>query len=75
MSPVLAKRSNGQDVIIAQQKSGMAYAFDPDNGGALRVAVPHQPGQRPRRTVGRGGRRQAGVLRRRGRRRPAACEP
>jgi len=35
MSPVLAKRSNGKDVIIAQQKSGMAWAFDPDNGGAL----------------------------------------
>jgi polyvinyl alcohol dehydrogenase (cytochrome) len=35
MSPVLAKRSNGKDVVIAQQKSGMAWAFDPDNGGAL----------------------------------------
>jgi polyvinyl alcohol dehydrogenase (cytochrome) len=35
MAPVLAKRSNGKDVIIAQQKSGMAWAFDPDNGGAL----------------------------------------
>jgi polyvinyl alcohol dehydrogenase (cytochrome) len=35
MSPVLAKRSDGKDVIIAQQKSGMAWAFDPDNGGAL----------------------------------------
>ena len=30
MSPVLAKRSDGKDVIIAQQKSGMAWAFDPD---------------------------------------------
>jgi polyvinyl alcohol dehydrogenase (cytochrome) len=35
MSPVLAKRSNGQDLIIVQQKSGMAYAFDPDAQGAL----------------------------------------
>ena len=35
MSPVLAKRTNGQDVIIVQQKSGMAYAFDPDAQGAL----------------------------------------
>jgi polyvinyl alcohol dehydrogenase (cytochrome) len=35
MSPVLAKRANGQDVLIVQQKSGMAYAFDPDRGGAL----------------------------------------
>jgi polyvinyl alcohol dehydrogenase (cytochrome) len=35
MSPVLAKRSTGQDILIAQSKSGMAYAFDPDNGGAV----------------------------------------
>ena len=35
MSPVLAKRSNGQDVLIVQQKSGMAYAIDPDKQGAL----------------------------------------
>jgi polyvinyl alcohol dehydrogenase (cytochrome) len=35
MSPVLAKRSNGQDVLIVQQKSGMAYAVDPDRNGAL----------------------------------------
>jgi polyvinyl alcohol dehydrogenase (cytochrome) len=35
MSPVLAKRSSGQDLIIIQQKSGMAYAFDPDKDGAL----------------------------------------
>jgi polyvinyl alcohol dehydrogenase (cytochrome) len=35
MSPVLAKRSNGQDILIAQSKSGMAYGFDPDNGGAV----------------------------------------
>jgi polyvinyl alcohol dehydrogenase (cytochrome) len=35
MSPVLAKRSNGQDILIVQQKAGMAYAFDPDKQGAL----------------------------------------
>jgi polyvinyl alcohol dehydrogenase (cytochrome) len=35
MSPVLAKRSNGSDVLIVQQKSGMAYAVDPDKEGAL----------------------------------------
>ncbi len=35
MSPVLAKRSDGRDIIIVQQKSGMAYAFDPDKEGAL----------------------------------------
>jgi len=34
MSPVLAKRSNGTDVIIVQQKSGMAYGIDPDKQGA-----------------------------------------
>jgi len=32
MSPVLAKESNGDDVIIVQQKSGMAYALNPDKG-------------------------------------------
>jgi polyvinyl alcohol dehydrogenase (cytochrome) len=35
MSPVLAKRSNGSDILIVQQKSGMAYAIDPDKEGAL----------------------------------------
>jgi polyvinyl alcohol dehydrogenase (cytochrome) len=35
MSPVLAKRSSGQDIVIVQQKSGMAYALDPDKNGAL----------------------------------------
>ena len=35
MAPVLAKRSNGLDVLIAQSKSGMAYAFDPDKQGEL----------------------------------------
>jgi polyvinyl alcohol dehydrogenase (cytochrome) len=32
MSPVLTKRSNGSDILIVQQKSGMAYAVDPDKG-------------------------------------------
>jgi polyvinyl alcohol dehydrogenase (cytochrome) len=35
MSPVLAKRNNGADVLIVQQKSGMAYAIDPAKEGAL----------------------------------------
>jgi polyvinyl alcohol dehydrogenase (cytochrome) len=35
MSPVLARRSNGQDVIIVHQKSGMVYALDPDKEGAV----------------------------------------
>jgi polyvinyl alcohol dehydrogenase (cytochrome) len=35
MSPVLVKRSNGSDVLVVQQKSGMAYAIDPDKEGAL----------------------------------------
>jgi polyvinyl alcohol dehydrogenase (cytochrome) len=35
MSPVLAKRTNGSDILIVQQKSGMAYAIDPDKQGAL----------------------------------------
>ena len=75
MSPVLAKRSNGQDVLIVQQKSGMAYALDPDKQGALVWQYRTSQRQRPRRTVGRRGRRQAGVLRRRARRRRAACAP
>jgi polyvinyl alcohol dehydrogenase (cytochrome) len=32
MSPVLAKRTNGADIIIVQQKSGMAYGLDPEKG-------------------------------------------
>ena len=35
MSPMLAKRTNGQDILLIQSKSGMAYAFDPDKQGAL----------------------------------------
>jgi polyvinyl alcohol dehydrogenase (cytochrome) len=34
-SPILAKRSNGRDLLVIQQKSGMAYALDPDKQGAL----------------------------------------
>jgi polyvinyl alcohol dehydrogenase (cytochrome) len=34
-SPVLAKRSNGDDIIIVQQKSGMAYAIEPDDGSLV----------------------------------------
>jgi polyvinyl alcohol dehydrogenase (cytochrome) len=32
ISPLLTKGPNGRDVIIALQKSGMAYAVDPDTG-------------------------------------------
>ena len=32
MSPVLTRTSTGQDLIIVQQKSGMAYALSPDKG-------------------------------------------
>ena len=32
ISPVLAKRSDGRELVIVQQKSGMAYALDPDKG-------------------------------------------
>jgi polyvinyl alcohol dehydrogenase (cytochrome) len=34
-SPMLVKRSDGRDILIVQQKSGMAYGFDPDKQGAL----------------------------------------
>jgi polyvinyl alcohol dehydrogenase (cytochrome) len=34
-SPMLAKRTNGSDIVIIQSKSGMAYGFDPDKNGAL----------------------------------------
>jgi polyvinyl alcohol dehydrogenase (cytochrome) len=33
-SPVLARLSNGHDVIVAAQKSGVLYALDPDRKGA-----------------------------------------
>ena len=32
ISPLLTKGPNGRDVVIALQKSGMAYAVDPDKG-------------------------------------------
>ena len=34
-SPMLTRRSNGRDILIIQSKSGMAYGFDPDKGGAI----------------------------------------
>ena len=34
-SPMLVKRTDGRDILIVQQKSGMAFGFDPDNKGAL----------------------------------------
>jgi polyvinyl alcohol dehydrogenase (cytochrome) len=34
-SPALAKGTKGKDLLIIQQKSGMAYAFDPDQKGKL----------------------------------------
>jgi polyvinyl alcohol dehydrogenase (cytochrome) len=34
-SPVLARRSTGEDILIVQQKAGIAYGFDPDARGAL----------------------------------------
>jgi polyvinyl alcohol dehydrogenase (cytochrome) len=44
MSPVLAKRSNGNDIVIVQQKSGMAYALDPDKNGAVLWQYRTSPG-------------------------------
>ena len=35
MSPVLAKRSDGADILLVQQKSGMAYGVNPDDGRVL----------------------------------------
>lgn len=34
-SPMLARRSAGGDILIVQQKAGIAYGFDPDRRGAL----------------------------------------
>jgi len=34
-SPILTTLANGRDLIVIPQKSGMAYAFDPDNQGKL----------------------------------------
>jgi polyvinyl alcohol dehydrogenase (cytochrome) len=44
MSPVLARRSNGSDIVIVQQKSGMAYALDPDKQGAVLWQYRTSPG-------------------------------
>ncbi|HEY4214733.1 MAG TPA: PQQ-binding-like beta-propeller repeat protein [Steroidobacteraceae bacterium] len=35
MSPMLVKQSNGHEVLLAQSKSGMSWAFDPDKNGAI----------------------------------------
>ena len=32
-SPILATMTNGKQIIVAGQKSGMVYGLDPDNGG------------------------------------------
>ncbi len=34
-SPVLATRADGRDILLVQQKAGLAYGFDPDARGAL----------------------------------------
>jgi polyvinyl alcohol dehydrogenase (cytochrome) len=34
-SPMIVPRGDGRDLLIIQQKSGIAYAFDPDREGAL----------------------------------------
>jgi polyvinyl alcohol dehydrogenase (cytochrome) len=34
-SPVLARTSNGRDLLVIPQKSGMAYALDPEKDGAV----------------------------------------
>ena len=33
-SPMLTKKANGQDILLIQSKSGMAYGLDPDKNGA-----------------------------------------
>lgn len=35
MPPVLTRRSDGRDLLVILQKSGMAYGLDPDDRGAL----------------------------------------
>jgi polyvinyl alcohol dehydrogenase (cytochrome) len=35
-SPILAKLPNGADIIVAGQKSGVGWAFDPDKRGAVK---------------------------------------
>jgi len=34
-APILVKRQDGKDLIVAGQKSGVGWAFDPDNKGAV----------------------------------------
>lgn len=34
-SPVLARRPDGKDIIVAGQKSGIAYGLDPDTGAVI----------------------------------------
>ena len=34
-NPILRRMANGREVLLAGQKSGMAWALDPDNGGAI----------------------------------------
>lgn len=34
-SPVIARLPGGKDIIVAGQKSGMAFGLDPDNGGKV----------------------------------------
>jgi polyvinyl alcohol dehydrogenase (cytochrome) len=43
-SPMLVTRSDGRDILIVQQKSGMAYGFDPDKEGALVWQYRSSPG-------------------------------
>ncbi len=62
-SPALVK-AGGRDLLVLPQKSGMAYALDPDKQGAPVWQFRFGPGQRPRRPVGRRDRRTSGVLRR-----------
>lgn len=35
VSPALARRPDGKDIIVVGQKSGVAFGLDPDNGGKL----------------------------------------
>ena len=34
-SPILTRDESGREIILAGQKSGMVYALDPSNNGAL----------------------------------------
>jgi polyvinyl alcohol dehydrogenase (cytochrome) len=35
VSPALARLPDGREILVAGQKSGVAFAFDPDNGGKI----------------------------------------